>query len=80
MDSTPVSPVARKESWKIKGLGQGAGLGAGSTVGPGEEEDVYGELSGEKGGNEVTREVCCPLFPFYHGYVYLPMLTIFGLL
>jgi hypothetical protein len=62
LDSTPVSPVARKESWKIRG----APAGVGSTmVSPDmEEEEVYGELSGVKGGNEVEREVYCPTGAF----------------
>jgi hypothetical protein len=51
LDSTPVSPVARKESWKIKGQA------AAATVSPDMEEEAYGELSGEKGGNEMSREV-----------------------
>jgi hypothetical protein len=53
LDSTPVSPVSRKESWKIKGL-----AATGSTmVSPDLDEEAYGELSGEKGVNEVVREV-----------------------
>jgi hypothetical protein len=51
LDSTPVSPVARKESWHVKGQA------AAATVSPDMEEEVYGELSGEKGGNGVSREV-----------------------
>jgi len=51
LDSTPISPVARKESWKVKGAT------AVATVSPDMEEETYGELSGEKGENEVSREV-----------------------
>jgi len=46
LDSTPVSPIVRKEGWKPSKI-----------VSPNEEEDeAYGELTGEKGGNEVVRE------------------------
>jgi hypothetical protein len=48
LDSTPVSPITRKsESWKPNKI-----------VSPDEDEEAYGELVGEKGENEVVREVC----------------------
>jgi len=53
LDSTPVdsvSPVERKESWKVKGDRTSA------TISPDLDEEIYGELNGEKGGNGVSRE------------------------
>ncbi|KAF2436699.1 hypothetical protein EJ08DRAFT_711805 [Tothia fuscella] len=51
LDSTPVSPVTRKQSWKAPTT-----VGGASTVSPDEEEETYAELSGEVGGNGVGRE------------------------
>jgi len=59
LDSTPVSPVIRKESWKSKAADMPSGRfsgGGGRVIGPDEDEEAYEEFSGEKGGNEVVRE------------------------
>lgn len=49
LDSTPVSPVARKDSWKVRS--------AGTVTTPGADETTYDELSGEQGANESIRQV-----------------------
>lgn len=49
LDSTPISPVARKDSWKLR---------AGGTVTtPGVDEAAYDELNGETGATEAVRQV-----------------------
>jgi hypothetical protein len=49
LDSTPVSPVARKDSWQVRS--------GGTIAGPGADQEVYEELSGEAGANESIRQV-----------------------
>jgi hypothetical protein len=49
LDSTPVSPVARKESWKVRTRG--------TVTGPGADQEVYEQLSGEAGANKGIRQV-----------------------
>jgi len=48
LDSTPVSPVKRQDSWPVRREGVVAS--------PDMDEGVYGELSGNKGGNAKSRE------------------------
>jgi len=48
LDSTPVSPVARKDSWKTRS--------AGVVTTPGADEVAYDELSGATGANESMRQ------------------------
>lgn len=49
LDSTPVSPVARKDSWKLRP--------GGTVTTPGVDEAAYDELSGETGATEAVRQV-----------------------
>ena len=49
LDSTPVSPVVRKQSWKVP---QG-----GTITEPGTEQETYEELTGATGTNETLRQV-----------------------
>ena len=48
LDSTPVSPVKRQDSWPVRREG--------SVASPDMDEAIYGELSGNKGGNAKSRE------------------------
>jgi len=47
LDSTPVSPILRKPDPTLRKI---------KSISPEEDEEVYEELTGEKGENEVVRE------------------------